>query len=161
MKSMIAALLLLAAPAAACEGPPVIMVVSGPTHDAPRMRAYGEAIAKSGLYQKLGGYYLNVPRPIATFEGETGSNHTLLMVRFPCLANAKAFWHSRDYQERIKPMRLNPSAGDYSVTVYPEAPLRADLTGKVTPPLYLQRFDAGGIEQVAPRDTKQISVTPK
>jgi uncharacterized protein (DUF1330 family) len=137
------------------------MVVSGPTHDGARMRAYGEAIAKSGLYQKLGAYYLNAPRPVATLEGETPKNHTLLMVRFPCLANAKAFWYSRDYQEKIKPMRLNPSAGEYSVTVYSEAPLRADLAGKVTPPLYLQPFDAAGIEQVAPRDTKQILVTPK
>jgi uncharacterized protein (DUF1330 family) len=152
MMSMIAALLLLTAPAAACEGPPVIMVVSGPTHDSTRMRAYGEAIAKSGLYQKLGGYYLNVPRPIATFEGEPSRNHTLLMVRFPCLANARAFWHSREYQEKIKPMRLNPSAGDYLVAVYPEAPIRSDLAGKVAPPLYQQPFDASGIEQVTPRD---------
>jgi uncharacterized protein (DUF1330 family) len=158
---MLAILLLLATPTAACEGPPVIMVVSGPTHDALRMRAYGEAIARSGLYQKLGGYYLNVPRPIATFEGETAKNHTLLMVRFPCLANAKAFWHSRDYQEKIKPMRLNLSAGDYSVTVYPEAPLRADLAGKVTPPLYLQPFYAAGIEQASPGNTKRNLANPK
>jgi uncharacterized protein (DUF1330 family) len=138
------------APAAKCEGPPVLMVVSGPTHDAPRMRAYGEAIAKSRLYQQLGGYYLNAPRPVAIFEGEPPKNLITLIVRFPCLANAKTFWNSKVYQEAIKPLRLNPSAGDYLVAVYPEAPLRPDMKGKVVAPDYRQRFEPGGIEQVEP-----------
>jgi uncharacterized protein (DUF1330 family) len=146
-------LLLASAPSPAraekCEGPPVLMVVSGPTHDAPRMRAYGEAIAKSGLYQKLGGYYLNVPRPVAIFEGEPPKNLTTLIVRFPCLANAKAFWNSKVYQNAIKPLRLNPLAGDYLVAVYPEAPLRSDMKGKVVAPDYQHQFDLAGIEQVA------------
>jgi uncharacterized protein (DUF1330 family) len=139
-------LMLLAAAASAqaprtCEGPPVLMVVAGPTHDSGRMRAYAEAIGKSGLYQKLGGYYLNVPRPVAIFEGEPAKNHTVLIVRFPCLANAQAFWNSPAYQKTIRPMRLNPSAGDYLVTVYPEAPLRADMVGKVGSAAYLRSFD--------------------
>ena len=147
-------LLLASAPSSAaaekCEGPPVLMVVTGPTHDGPRMRAYGEAIAKSGLYQQLGGYYLNAPRPVAIFEGEPPKNLTTLIVRFPCLANAKTFWNSKVYQEAIKPLRLNPSAGDYLVAVYPEAPLRPDMKGKVIAPDYRQRFQSGGIEQVEP-----------
>jgi uncharacterized protein (DUF1330 family) len=117
------------------------------------MRAYAEAIAKSGLYQQLGGYYVNVPRPVAVFEGDAPKNLTTLVVRFPCLANARAFWNSRVYQEQIKPMRLNPSAGDYVVTVYPEAPVRADVAGKVGNPAYLARFDAAGIEQAGPATT--------
>jgi uncharacterized protein (DUF1330 family) len=129
-----------------CEGPPVLMVVAGPTHDGARMRAYAEAIGKSGLYQKLGGYYLNAPRPVAVFEGDPPKNLTTLIVRFPCLANAEAFWNSRVYQEQIRPMRLGPSAGDYLVTVYPEAPLRQDVAGKVGSSAYLDQFDAGGIE---------------
>jgi hypothetical protein len=63
-------------------------------------------------------------------------------VRFPCLANAQAFWNSKDYQERIKPLRLNPSAGDYLVTVYPEAPVSADLAGKVGDNAYRATFSA-------------------
>jgi uncharacterized protein (DUF1330 family) len=137
-------------PAATCEGPPVLMIVSGPTHDGKRLRAYAEAIGKSGLYQKLGGYYLNAPRPIAVFEGEAPNNLTTLVVRFPCLANARAFWYSRTYQEQIKPMRLSPSAGDYLVTVYPEVPVRADLAKRIGNAAYLERFDPSGIEQVAP-----------
>lgn len=147
---LLAAALLVTVTSEPCEGPPVLMVVAGPTHDAARMRAYAEAIAKSGLYQQLGGYYLNVPRSIAVFEGEPAKSHTTLIVRFPCLANAKAFWNSRVYQETIKPLRLGPSAGDYLVTVYPEAPLRADMRGKVAAPTYLQRFNANGIEQARP-----------
>lgn len=151
---MLAALLLAVAPASACEGPPVLMVVAGPTHDRARMIAYGKAIADSGLYQKLGGYYLNVPRPVATFEGEPAVGYSTLIVRFPCLANAQAFWNSAEYQQKIKPLRLNPSAGDYLVTVYPEAPLRADMAGKVGAAAYLHPF--AGAETVEPLDARTI-----
>lgn len=140
-----------AAPApAACDDKPVLMVVAGPTHDRARMMAYAKAIADSGLYQKLGGYYVNMPRPVATFEGTPPPNHSTLIVRFPCLANARAFWNSREYQEKIKPLRLNPSAGDYTVTVYLEAPLRPDMVGKVGDAAYRARFDADGIAQARP-----------
>ncbi len=148
-------LLLLAAAATAtppsepCDNQPVYMVVAGPTHDRARMQAYAKAIAESELYQKLGGYYVNAPVPVATFEGEPPKGHAALIVRFPCLANAKAFWYSKTYQEKIKPLRLNPSAGDYLVTVYPEIPVRSDLVGKVGDNRYQAAFNADGIEQVS------------
>lgn len=154
---MIAPLLMMAASAEgtsttapACDSP-VVMVIAGPTHDRERMAAYGKAIADSQLYEKLGGYYINVPRPLATFEGTPPPGYTVLMVRFPCLANAQAFWNSREYQEKIKPLRQSPSAGDYTVTVYPEAPLRADLVGKVGDNGYAANFDASTIEQAGPK----------
>jgi uncharacterized protein (DUF1330 family) len=144
-------ILALAAAAAAqtCDKP-VLMIVSGPTHDQARMMAYAKAIADSGLYQKLGGYYLNMPRAVATFEGAPPAGHSTLIVRFPCLANARAFWNSREYQERIKPLRLNPSAGDYLVTVHEEAPLRPDMAGKVGDSAYRAGFEAGSVEQKQP-----------
>lgn len=153
---MMLLLLMLAVPApeAAPESPqacdtPVVMVVAGPTHDRARMAAYGKAIADSKLYEKLGGYYINVPRPLASFEGDPPPGYTVLMVRFPCLANAQAFWNSAEYQNNIRPLRLNPSAGDYTVTVYPEAPPRADMVGKVGENGYKARFDASTIAQDA------------
>jgi uncharacterized protein (DUF1330 family) len=156
MHLLIAAALQAAAPAAAaaeapaaCAGPPVMMVVAGPTHDAERMRAYGRAIFDSGLYRQLGGYYLNVPRPLAVFEGAPAANHTTLIVRFPCLANARAFWNSRVYQEEIRPLRLDPSAGDYLVTVYAETPVPPQMEGKATNGAYLATFSAEGIEPAA------------
>lgn len=127
---------------------PVLMVVSGPTHDRARMLAYGKAIADSGLYQKLGGYYVNLPGPQAIFEGTPPAGYVNLIVRFPCMANARAFWFSREYQERIKPLRQNPSAGDYVVAVYPEAPLRPDMAGRVGAAAYTAPFSADGIAQV-------------
>lgn len=136
-----------AAPAAQCNQP-VIMVVSGPTHDRARMLAYGKAIADSGLYQKLGGYYVNVAFPQTIFEGEPPKGYVNLIVRFPCLANARAFWWSTEYQEKIRPLRLNPSAGDYIVAVYPEAPLRDDMKGKVGDNGYRVTFAVDGVEQV-------------
>jgi uncharacterized protein (DUF1330 family) len=148
-------ILLLAAAAVAtpaveiCDNKPVYMVVSGITHDRSRMQAYAKAIADSGLYQKLGGYYINSPLPVAAFEGEPQKGFATLIVRFPCLANAKAFWNSKVYQESIKPLRLNPSAGDYSVRVYSEIPVRDDLAGKVGDNRYQASFDSSGIEQVS------------
>lgn len=135
-----------AAAPAACDKP-VYMVVAGPTIDRARMQAYAKAIFESGLYQRLGGYYVNAPVPLAVFEGNVPKGYANIIVRFPCLANAQAFWYSKEYQEKIMPLRLNPSAGDYSVTVYAEIPLRADLVGKVGTADYLGRFDASGIEQ--------------
>ena len=64
------------------------------------------------------------------------------------MANARAFWNSRTYQEQIRPLRLDPPAGDYIVTVYREAPLREDLVGKVGDDGYSADFPAAGIAQV-------------
>lgn len=136
-----------AAPAASTCDQPVIMVVAGPTRDRSRMLAYGKAIAESRLYQQLGGYYLNEPRPLAQFEGTPPLGYTTLMVRFPCLENAQAFWNSEVYQKQILPLRQNPSAGDYFVTVYPEAPLREDMLGKVGDNGYREAFDASQVPQ--------------
>jgi len=127
---------------------PVYMVVSGQTHDSKRMQNYAQAIFKSGLYQKLGGYYINNVAPVAVMEGKPEKNHATLIVRFPCLANAQAFWYSKEYQENIKPLRLNPSAGDYTVFVFPEVNVRADMVGKVGDGAYKATFDASQIEQV-------------
>jgi len=136
------------AAAGVCDAKPVYMVVSGPTHDRVRMQAYAKAIADSGLYAELGGYYVNAPRPVATFEGAPPPNLSTLIVRFPCLANAKAFWNSKVYQEKIKPLRLDPSAGDYTVTVYPEVPPPPHMAGKVETGRYTAIFDPAGVVQV-------------
>lgn len=135
-------------PAAACDAKPVYMVVAGPTHDRARMQAYAKAIADSGLYARLGGYYVNAPRPVAVFEGTPPPNWSTLIVRFPCLANARAFWNSKIYQEAIRPLRLDPSAGDYMVTVYPEVALPPHMAGKVASGAYTGTFEAAGIEQL-------------
>ena len=133
-------------PQSTCDQP-VVMVVAGPTHDRERMMAYAKAIADSKLYEKLGGYYVNIPRELDRFEGKSPSGYTTLIVRFPCLENARTFWNSKVYQEEIKPLRLNPSAGDYVVSVYPEASVREDMVGKVGDAHYRAEFPADGIEQ--------------
>lgn len=154
---MITALLLAAQgiPAGAAPPPqpatcdqPVYMVVSGLTHDRTRMMVYAKAIADSGLYQELGGYYINSPRASATFEGNPEPSYTTLIVRFPCVDNARKFWNSRVYQKQIKPLRLEPSAGDYTVQVFPEVPLREDMEGKVGEQNYRADFGSADIEQV-------------
>jgi uncharacterized protein (DUF1330 family) len=118
-------------PSSTCDAP-VYMVIEGRTLDRARMGQYAAAIARSEIYQKLGGYYVNVPRPLEVFEGEVEPDYVNLTVRFPCIENARAFWNSRVYQDEIIGIRQKPtSAGDYTVTIYAEAPLREDLVGKV------------------------------
>ncbi|MEE4154774.1 MAG: DUF1330 domain-containing protein [Erythrobacter sp.] len=129
---------------------PVFMVVEGRTLDRARMGQYAKAIAESELYQKLGGYYVTLPRPLEVFEGEVAADYVNLTVRFPCIENARAFWNSRVYQEEIRPIRLNPSAGDYTVTIYAEAPLREDMIGKVGDARFTSDFESPLIEQVYP-----------
>ncbi len=136
-------------PTSTCDAP-VYMVVEGRTLDRARMGQYAKAIADSELYQKLGGYYVTLPRPIEVFEGEVPADYVNLTVRFPCIENARAFWNSRVYQEEIRPIRLNPSAGDYRVTVYAEAPLREDMAGRVGDARFLTDFSEPEIPQVSP-----------
>ncbi|MEM7688846.1 MAG: DUF1330 domain-containing protein [Pseudomonadota bacterium] len=135
-------------PASTCDAP-VLMVIEGRTLDRARMGQYAAAIAKSEIYQKLGGYYVNVPRPIEVFEGEVEPDYVNLTVRFPCIENARAFWNSRVYQDEIIDIRRKPtSAGDYTVTIYAEAPLREDMTGKVGDARFTYDFSNPDVPQV-------------
>jgi uncharacterized protein (DUF1330 family) len=174
MKSVLIALTLIAAPAAAqvqtpnlpmpaCDNKPVYMVVDGLTLDRERMGAYARELQSSGLYPTLGGYYVNTLKPITMFEGTLPANHSTLIVRFPCLAHARAFWYSKTYQERIRPLRLNPSAGDYSVAVYAEAELPAYMKKRVTS-RYLQSFtdrESKGTPQVDDPVPPTVPATPE
>ena len=110
---------------------PVIMLVAGRTLDAERMRDYAIALGSSDLYPNARGYYLNIPRPVRVLEGEPDADDVALMVRFPSECAAVNFWYDDFYQTEIKPMRLNPSAGDYVVTLYSEADLPPYMAGKV------------------------------
>ncbi len=154
---LIAAAAPLASPVAAtlapnpdrCDNRPVIMVVEGHLRDSARLAAYAEAIRASGLYQRLGAYYLINPRPVAVFEGSAPPERSILAVRFPCLAYARAFWNARQYREQIVPLRSNPPAGDFTVTVHLELPVPEYLAGRITARGYVPGTgSAKGIEQV-------------
>ena len=137
-------------PAAVCDNKPVYMVVYGVTHDRRRMQAYGRAIAQSGLYVELRGYYTTGFKPLAVFEGSVADDFSMVAVRFPCLAHARAFWYSKTYQEDSVPMR--EGAGDYTVIVMPAAELPPYMAGRVGPADYVETFGpepAAGIAQVA------------
>ena len=116
---------------------PVIMLVAGRTLDAERMRDYAIALQRSDLYPNARGYYLNNPRPVRILEGEPDTNDVALMVRFPSECAAVTFWYDDFYQNEIKPLRLNPSAGDYVVTLYDEASLPPYMVGKVGDAKYI------------------------
>ena len=124
---------------------PVLLIASGPVRDAARMQSYARAVAASGLYQQLGGYELIAARPVDMLEGS--AQFTTVIVRFPCRANALAFWNSQVYQGQLKALRSNPAAADVTVAIYPEAPLRADMVGKVGDNPYSASFDASAVPQ--------------
>ncbi|WP_206520293.1 DUF1330 domain-containing protein [Altererythrobacter sp. BO-6] len=134
-------------PQSTCDAP-VYMVVEGRTLDRARLLAYGKAIADSEVYQKLGGYYVTMPQPLEVFEGDLPQGYVNLTVRFPCIENARAFWNSKVYQEQILPIRQNPSAGDYTVSIYAEAPLREDMVGRVGDARFIADFADHGVPQV-------------
>ena len=119
------------------DNKPVIMLVAGRTLDAGRMRDYAIALQQSDLYPNARGYYLNNPRPVRILEGDPDVNDVALMVRFPSECSAVNFWYDDFYQSEIKPLRLNPSAGDYVVTLYDEASLPPYMAGKVGDGSYL------------------------
>lgn len=134
----------------ACDANPVIMVVRGLITDRDRLMGYARALQASGLYPQLSGYYLNRPGAIAVFEGNPPPNESILMVRFPCLAHARAFWNARAYQDEVRPERLAPSAGDFTVTVYAEATLPDHMVGKVQPPDYAPEVRATALPPQKP-----------
>jgi uncharacterized protein (DUF1330 family) len=119
-----------------CDNKPVVMVIDGSLKDRDRLAGYAKAIRDSGLYDKLGGYYINNPRTVAVFEGTPPPERSILLVRFPCYAHARAFWYSKQYQEQIIPLRQNPSAGDFLVTVHAENAVPAYLNGRVSTGAY-------------------------
>ena len=124
----------------ACDGEtPVIMVVAGRTLDRAQMGKYAQALAQSGLYPKARGYYLNNPRPIRHLEGNPHADDVALMVRFPSECAALTFWNSDEYQNNVKPLRLNPRAGDYIVTLYAETGLPNYMDGLVADNAYIDR----------------------
>ena len=123
-----------------CDGEtPVIMVVAGRTLDRAQMGKYARALAQSGLYPKARGYYLNNPRPIRHLEGNPHADDVALMVRFPSECAALTFWNSDEYQNNVKPLRLNPRAGDYIVTLYSETALPSYMDGLVADNTYTDR----------------------
>lgn len=123
-----------------CDGEtPVIMVVAGRTLDRAQMGKYAQALAQSGLYPKAKGYYLNNPRPIRHLEGNPHADDVALMVRFPSECAVLSFWNSDEYQNNVKPLRLNPRAGDYVVTVYAETALPSYMDGLVSDNAYIDR----------------------
>ena len=105
-------------------------------------------LPRRASYAEVGGYYLNTARPIEVFEGEVDPRHATLIVRFPCPANARRFWNSRLYQQTIKPLRENPPAGNYTLTVYPEAELPQCMRGKAGRSAYTASFTPEAREPV-------------
>ena len=119
-------------PAGRTAGPEacaVYMVISGQTRDRQRMAEYSTALLASGLYPRVGGHYINQPRPFSVLEGSPPTDHVTLVVRFPSERALREFWFSTTYQEQILPLRLNPPAADFVVAAHRSHEFDADTSG--------------------------------
>jgi uncharacterized protein (DUF1330 family) len=105
-------------PGPAPETGPVYLVVTAMVADPVRMGAYARALAASGLYEKHGGRYVTIGRPLVDLEAWDG--RSVVVAEFPSLARAQAFWSDPVYQGQVKPLR--DGAGDFHVALFPAAP---------------------------------------
>lgn len=104
---------------ATCDEP-VRMLIYGRIEDREKFGAYMRAIAESGLYEKHGGYYEALTPPLAVLEGEPPPERGVVIVNFPCLAAAEAFWSSDEYAA-IRPLR--EGIAEFEVLVLPSPPV--------------------------------------
>jgi len=99
------------------ESKPALMIVEGDNEKPEQYERYTKALIESGLYEKLGAYYITVGSPKEVFEGEWAEQKFMAVVRFPCLARAQQFWHSDAYKA-LKPLRAG--AGDVRSLLFEE-----------------------------------------
>ncbi|WP_448584959.1 DUF1330 domain-containing protein [Thermaurantiacus sp.] len=93
------------------------LVVTANVTDPAAMKAYNEALARSGLYGRHGGRYLIVGRAAVDLEAWDG--RAVVVAEFPDRAAAEAFWNDPLYQQEIKPLRAG--AGTFHVAIFEAA----------------------------------------
>lgn len=103
---------------------PVRMLVFGEVFDRAKLGAYGRALAESGLYPGVNGYYEAVTPALEVFEGSPPQGRGVVIARFPCLEKAREFWYSDTYAEIRK---LREGAAEFEVLVLPVPALPAYL----------------------------------
>ena len=97
---------------------PAFLLVTANVTDGARMGAYARALAASGLYERHGGHYIFIGKPVDNLEDwPVGSS--AVCAQFPSRAAAQAFWADAAYQTEIKPLRAG--AGDFHIAIF-EAP---------------------------------------
>jgi len=99
------------------ESKPALMIVEGDNEKPEQYERYTKALLASGIYEKLGAYYVTVGGPKEVFEGEWAEQKFMAVVRFPCLARAQQFWYSDTYKA-LKPLRAG--AGDVRSLLFEE-----------------------------------------
>jgi len=94
---------------------PVLLVITVPSTTPSKLGA-------DGLLPQLGGYELAGSKPLDVLAGAP-SGQSAAVLRFPCRANALAFWSGKSPDAAQVP--------GMTAAIYPQTPLRADMVGKV------------------------------
>ncbi|MFM5894250.1 MAG: hypothetical protein ACKOQM_07445 [Novosphingobium sp.] len=114
-----------AAPSDSLCDEPALLVMSGSTDV---LATFRRSLASNQNFRQLGGYELNGAKASDALSGDAATAQAIL--RFPCRANALAFWKGSGQQ------------GSVAAAIYPELPLREDLVGKVGDNSYAATFSA-------------------
>jgi uncharacterized protein (DUF1330 family) len=88
--------------APALTAPPCYLVVEGTVTDRENFRRYVAALPP--LYQKYGGEYVTVGRPVETLEGSLDFQ-SFVMSRWRDCDSARAFWNSPEYRQLVEMRR--------------------------------------------------------
>ena len=97
--------------------PAYILTVVNLTAVTDDFKRYSQAAA--ALSKQYGGEYLVRGKPVTVYEGEFLGGKSVVLSRFPDMAQLKAFFESDEYQNNLKPLRAG--SGVYDIAAY-EAP---------------------------------------
>lgn len=103
---------------------PVDMVILSIVHDVERYQAYRASLFEFGTLDTYGGRVMSMGTRLEAepemLEGDWPDNRHAFVIRWPCEAAAKAFWHSETYQKQNLPHRVG--AGQFNVALFPAVP---------------------------------------
>jgi uncharacterized protein (DUF1330 family) len=92
---------------------PAYLLVQGHVTDREGFKAYSAALPP--IYRKYRGQYIAlVPAPLVEVVEGDPENRSVVIARFPSREDARAFWHSPEYEEAKK---LRAGKGTFYVAI--------------------------------------------
>jgi uncharacterized protein (DUF1330 family) len=73
----------------------------------------------AALSAKFGGEYVIRGKPAAVYEGKAFEGKSVVVSRFPDMAQLKAFYEGEEYQQQLKPLRAG--SGMYDIGAWESA----------------------------------------
>jgi uncharacterized protein (DUF1330 family) len=104
-----------AASPASCNDPVLLLVwIEG--LDRAKSKPYGDGLRATQIVPRHGGRYLAVSPPTLVLEGKWPAERGFVVEQYPCEQAFREMWFSREYQEKLKPLR--DGSGEYTVALF-------------------------------------------